>query len=216
MDFMLSPLGLKTRTFCFARGGTQAYTSGEVHTLLGIRLFHSKPFPPESSRSTKSASMTDRDRSHRSSRSAHTEGRVAQVPDLSDSLRRAVSGYRPHRYPRSTGIFALWLFGLFAVFLSPAPVKITQEKLDRYTQLVTQVEATPVHSGWFTSFVVYQYCPALQAQGDPKVRAMTEQRLWEATMFTEEAKVAVHSLTLSELGMICPSRTSHLWSLVAA
>ncbi|KAL3157429.1 hypothetical protein ABBQ32_011899 [Trebouxia sp. C0010 RCD-2024] len=109
--------------------------------------------------------MTDRYRSDRSNRSAYAEDRVVQLPDLSDSLWRAISGYRPHRYPRSTGIFALWLFGLFAVFLSPAPVKVTQEKLDRYAQLVTQ------------------------AQGDPKVRTMTEQRLWEATMYTEEAKV---------------------------
>lgn len=83
--------------------------------------------------------MTDRYRSDRSNRSAYAEDRVVQLPDLSDSLWRAISGYRPHRYPRSTGIFALWLFGLFAVFLSPAPVKVTQEKLDRYAQLVTQV-----------------------------------------------------------------------------
>ena len=83
--------------------------------------------------------MTDRYRSNRSNRSAYAEDRVVQIPDLSESLWRAVSGYRPHRYPRSTGILALWLFGLFAVFFSPAPVKITQEKLDRYTQLVTQV-----------------------------------------------------------------------------
>lgn len=83
--------------------------------------------------------MTDRYRSDRSNRSAYAEGRVVQIPNLSDSLWRAVSDYRPHRYPRTTGILALWLFGLFAVLLAPAPVKITPDKLDRYNQLVVKV-----------------------------------------------------------------------------
>lgn len=83
--------------------------------------------------------MADQYRSGRSNRSAYAEGRVVQIPNLSDSLWRAVSDYRPHRYPRTTGILALWLFGLFAVLLAPAPVKITPEKLDRYSQLVVKV-----------------------------------------------------------------------------
>ena len=28
----------------------------------------------------------------------------------------------------------LWLFGLFAVFLSPAPVRITDQKMERFEQ----------------------------------------------------------------------------------
>lgn len=109
--------------------------------------------------------MSDRQRADDNPRFAHAEGRVVQTPDLSSWLWRAVSDYRPRKYPRATGILALWLFGLFAVFLSPAPVKITPEKLARFDQLVAQ------------------------AQGDPQVRALTEQKLWEASMYTEEAKV---------------------------
>lgn len=83
--------------------------------------------------------MTERYRSDRSNRSAYAEGPIVQIPNLSDSLWRAVSDYRPHRYPKSTGILALWLFGLFAVLLAPAPVTITPEKLDRYNKLVMEV-----------------------------------------------------------------------------
>ena len=64
---------------------------------------------------------------------------MATVPDIPGSLWRAFVDYRPHRYPKVTGLLLLWLFGLFAVFLSPAPVKITPEKLARYDQLVLQV-----------------------------------------------------------------------------
>lgn len=83
--------------------------------------------------------MSDRQRADDNPRFAHAEGRVVQTPDLSSWLWRAVSDYRPRKYPRATGILALWLFGLFAVFLSPAPVKITPEKLARFDQLVAQV-----------------------------------------------------------------------------
>lgn len=100
-----------------------------------------------------------------SNRYAYAEARVAQMPNVSSSLWQAVSNYRPHRSPKATGVLVLWLFGLFAVFLSPAPVKITPEKLARYDQLM------------------------LQAQGDPALRVSAEQRLWEATMHTDDAKV---------------------------
>lgn len=83
-----------------------------------------------------SARMTER---YTDRRSGYAEGRVVQVPNLSDSLWRTVSNYRPHRYPKSTGVLALWLFGLFAVLLAPAPVKITPDKLDRYNRLVMEV-----------------------------------------------------------------------------
>lgn len=109
--------------------------------------------------------MSNRHRSDRDSRYAYSEARVATVPDIPGSLWRAFVDYRPRRYPKVTGLLLLWLFGLFAVFMSPAPVKITPEKLARYDQLV------------------------LQAQGDSKVRAVAEQRLWEATVYAEDAKV---------------------------
>lgn len=83
--------------------------------------------------------MTDRYRSDRSNRYAYSEARVATTPSISTSLWRAVRQYRPQRNPKVTGLLFLWLFGLFAVFLSPAPVKITPEKLARYDQLVLQV-----------------------------------------------------------------------------
>ena len=83
--------------------------------------------------------MTDRHRPDRNSRHAYSEARVATVPDITGSLWRAFVDYRPRRYPKVTGLLLLWLFGLFAVFLSPAPVKITSEKLARYDQLVLQV-----------------------------------------------------------------------------
>ena len=83
--------------------------------------------------------MSDRHRADRDPRFAYAEGRVVQTPDLSGLIWRAISDYRPHKYPRATGILALWLFGLFAVFLSPAPVKITPEKLARFDQLVAEV-----------------------------------------------------------------------------
>lgn len=87
----------------------------------------------------KSARMTERYRSDRPPRSSYAEGRVVQPPNVYESLWRAISNYRPHRYPRSTGILALWLFGLFAVLLAPAPVKMTPEKLDKYNELVKKV-----------------------------------------------------------------------------
>ena len=83
--------------------------------------------------------MTDRHRPDRNSRYAYSEARVATVPDIPGSLWRAVVDYSPRRYPKMTGLLLLWLFGLFAVFLSPAPVKISPEKLARYDQLVLQV-----------------------------------------------------------------------------
>ena len=76
-----------------------------------------------------------------SNRYAYAEARVAQMPNVSSSLWQAVSNYRPHRNPKATGVLVLWLFGLFAVFLSPAPVKITPEKLARYDQLILQVSS---------------------------------------------------------------------------
>lgn len=96
---------------------------------------------------------------------ARRDVRVRQVPTLSGALWQGIRNYSPQRYPRATGLLCLWLFGLFAVFLSPAPVKITAESFARYDQLVQQ------------------------AQGDHKVRQVAEQRLWETAMYTEEAKV---------------------------
>lgn len=83
--------------------------------------------------------MTDRHRPDRNSRYAYSDVRVATAPDIPGSLWRAFLDYRPRRYPKVTGLLLLWLFGLFAVFLSPAPIKITPEKLARYDQLVSQV-----------------------------------------------------------------------------
>ena len=70
---------------------------------------------------------------------ARRDIRVHQAPNLSGALWQGVRNYTPQRYPRATGLLCLWLFGLFAVFLSPAPVRITAEKLARYDQLVQQV-----------------------------------------------------------------------------
>ncbi len=85
--------------------------------------------------------MADSYRSNRNSRYAYAEARVARTPNITGSLWQIVSGYRPHRYPKTTGLLILWLFGLFAVFLSPAPVKITSESLARYDQLAMQVRS---------------------------------------------------------------------------
>lgn len=113
-----------------AGGYLEAIQASECTSFVCIDLV------PESA--VASARMTER-YTDRSNRSGYAEGRVVQLPNLSDLLWRTVSNYRPHRYPKSTGILALWLFGLFAVLLAPAPVKITPEKLDRYNRLVMKV-----------------------------------------------------------------------------
>ena len=45
---------------------------------------------------------------------------------------QALKRARLHRNPKVVGIGFLWLFGLFAVFLSPAPVRITEDKMQRF------------------------------------------------------------------------------------
>lgn len=42
--------------------------------------------------------------------------------------------------PKLAAVSLLWLFGLFAVFLAPAPVKITPEKLEAYKLKVREAE----------------------------------------------------------------------------
>lgn len=49
---------------------------------------------------------------------------------LFQALRQA----KLHRNPKVLGVGFLWLFGLFAVFLSPAPVRITDQKMERFEQ----------------------------------------------------------------------------------
>ena len=44
-------------------------------------------------------------------------------------------------------------------------------------------------------------CNRVQAQGDPKARIYAEQRLWEASMQTEDAKVSSNNIT--PLGISC-------------
>lgn len=49
---------------------------------------------------------------------------------LFQALRQA----KLHKNPKVLGVGFLWLFGLFAVFLSPAPVRITDQKMEKFEQ----------------------------------------------------------------------------------
>lgn len=80
--------------------------------------------------------MADRYSSYRTTRQ---DVHVIRPPNINaGSIWQAAASFRPQRHPRITGMFFIWLFGLFAIFLSPSPVKITPEKLARYDQLVLQ------------------------------------------------------------------------------
>lgn len=45
---------------------------------------------------------------------------------------QALRSLKLHKRPRILTTLFLWLFGLYAVFLSPAPIKITDDKLQRF------------------------------------------------------------------------------------
>ena len=80
--------------------------------------------------------MADRYSSYRTTRQ---DVQIIRPPNFNArSVWQAAASFRPQRHPRITGMFFIWLFGLFAIFLSPSPVKITPEKLARYDQLVLQ------------------------------------------------------------------------------
>ena len=57
---------------------------------------------------------------------------LQQTPgsQLFQALRRS----QLHKNPKVLGIGFLWLFGLFAIFLSPAPVRLTEQKMDRFEE----------------------------------------------------------------------------------
>lgn len=67
---------------------------------------------------------------------------VGQTPgsQVLQALRRA----KLHKNPRVLGVGFLWLFGLFAVFLSPAPVRITDQKMDNYEKRLKILADTDV------------------------------------------------------------------------
>ena len=58
--------------------------------------------------------------------------RPAAGPSAGSQVLQALRAANLHKNPRFLGVMFLWLFGLYAVFLSPAPVAITDEKLQRY------------------------------------------------------------------------------------
>jgi len=60
----------------------------------------------------------------------------SQAPSQAETL----ALYRTFRRPKVLGLGFLWLLGLYAVFLAPAPVKITNEKLENYSQKLTEAE----------------------------------------------------------------------------
>lgn len=53
---------------------------------------------------------------------------------------RAIRNAQPHKSPKVLGIGFLWLFGLYAIFLSPAPVSLTEDKLQRYEERLKILE----------------------------------------------------------------------------
>jgi hypothetical protein len=46
-----------------------------------------------------------------------------------------------HKKPKTYIYGGLWLLGLFLIFLAPAPVRLTNEALDRYEALLMEAEA---------------------------------------------------------------------------
>ena len=56
--------------------------------------------------------------------------------DAGAQLFQALRNAKLHRNPRVIGVLFLWLFGLYAVFLSPAPVGITDETMARFDERI--------------------------------------------------------------------------------
>ena len=46
-----------------------------------------------------------------------------------------------HKKPKTYIYGGLWLLGLFLIFLAPAPVRLTNEALDRYEAVLMEAEA---------------------------------------------------------------------------
>lgn len=44
-----------------------------------------------------------------------------------------------HRKPKLASILALYIFGLLAVFLLPAPIRVTPEKIARFEKKLQEV-----------------------------------------------------------------------------
>ena len=63
---------------------------------------------------------------------------VATMGSASGALVTALFRARPRAV---ASVSFLWLFGLFAVFLAPAPVKITPEKLEAYKLKLNDVQS---------------------------------------------------------------------------
>ena len=47
---------------------------------------------------------------------------------------------KPYKNPRVLAVGFLWLFGLYAVFLSPAPIRLTEERLQRFETKLKELE----------------------------------------------------------------------------
>ena len=77
----------------------------------------------------------------------------------------ALASFRPQRHPKATTFGLLWLLGLYALFVAPAPVKITEEKLQAYTAKLTE------------------------AEGMIKSLASSERRLMDAELYMQEVQV---------------------------
>ena len=45
-----------------------------------------------------------------------------------------------HKKPKTYIYGGLWLFGLFLIFLAPAPIRLTNEALDRYEAVLMEAE----------------------------------------------------------------------------
>ena len=66
------------------------------------------------------------------------------------------------KHPRRFSIGILWLFGLFAVFFAPAPVKLTGEKIEAFQAEMKRVES--VDSRLYDAHRVYQAAESEQAR----------------------------------------------------
>lgn len=68
--------------------------------------------------------------------------RPASQPFPGSQIIQDLRRHKLHRNPKVLGIGFLWLLGLFAVFLAPAPVSLTEERLNKYEKRLKILEAT--------------------------------------------------------------------------